>query len=266
MKKRIAIALGLGLACAAQAGISIHGSTTAFQETGGDWLTMGANDIDSSGGLGTDGYYFAGAETSPGVFNGVQNNNSGDFAAVGVQASYITAFAGSASVVGTAYGNSAFGVLDDALLLDGTDAYGGFWIGTGGSAGDTLENVTFTVGPLAAGQTVRVGVMSGLNQDTDGRWEPTSITLSDGISIATVGDHITSPLPTDPGGIQANGGWVFFDIDAAGDYTLSGTKRLSTQGLGFSGVTFDSIPEPATLGLIAAFGGGILFIRRRFMM
>lgn len=27
-----------------------------------------------------------------------------------------------------------------------------------------------------------------------------------------------------------------------------------------------AIPEPATLGLIAAFGGGILFIRRRFMM
>jgi hypothetical protein len=26
------------------------------------------------------------------------------------------------------------------------------------------------------------------------------------------------------------------------------------------------IPEPATLSLIAAFGGGVLFVRRRFMM
>ena len=27
-----------------------------------------------------------------------------------------------------------------------------------------------------------------------------------------------------------------------------------------------AIPEPATLGLLGAFGGGILFIRRRFMI
>jgi hypothetical protein len=31
-------------------------------------------------------------------------------------------------------------------------------------------------------------------------------------------------------------------------------------------VSFVAIPEPATLGLIAAFGGGIVFIRRRFMI
>jgi hypothetical protein len=31
-------------------------------------------------------------------------------------------------------------------------------------------------------------------------------------------------------------------------------------------VTLSSIPEPATLGLVAAFGGGILFVRRRLML
>jgi hypothetical protein len=31
-------------------------------------------------------------------------------------------------------------------------------------------------------------------------------------------------------------------------------------------MTLDVIPEPATLGLVAAFGGGIVFIRRRFMI
>ena len=33
-----------------------------------------------------------------------------------------------------------------------------------------------------------------------------------------------------------------------------------------SGTTMTAIPEPATLGMIAMFGGGILFIRRRFMI
>ena len=44
----------------ANAGIVVHGSTTAYQESGGDWLTMGTNDKDGSGGLGSDGYIFFG--------------------------------------------------------------------------------------------------------------------------------------------------------------------------------------------------------------
>ena len=31
-------------------------------------------------------------------------------------------------------------------------------------------------------------------------------------------------------------------------------------------VTVSAIPEPATLGMVAAFGGGILFIRRKLMI
>ena len=50
---------------------------------------------------------------------------------------------------------------------------------------------------------------------------------------------------------------------------INGVEQTDTSG--FS-ITFDgtntlvAIPEPATLGLIAAFGGGILFIRHRFMI
>ena len=44
----------------ADAAVVIHGSATAYQESGGDWLSMGANDIDGSGGLGSDGYIFYG--------------------------------------------------------------------------------------------------------------------------------------------------------------------------------------------------------------
>ena len=42
--------------------------------------------------------------------------------------------------------------------------------------------------------------------------------------------------------------------------TATGTSIFSGTG------SIQVIPEPATLGLVAAFGGGILFIRRRFMI
>jgi hypothetical protein len=47
------------------------------------------------------------------------------------------------------------------------------------------------------------------------------------------------------------------------DWTLN---YAYDQGGGDLGVAITVIPEPATLGLVAAMGGGILFIRRRFMM
>lgn len=59
----------------------------------------------------------------------------------------------------------------------------------------------------------------------------------------------------DAGKITVNG------FGTAGvDYTL-------TQDLGGSGdIVLTVIPEPATLGIVVAFGGGILFIRRMFLM
>ena len=39
-----------------------------------------------------------------------------------------------------------------------------------------------------------------------------------------------------------------------------------TDGWRVETLTFDVIPEPATLGMVAVFGGAILFIRRRFMI
>ncbi|VGO20423.1 PEP-CTERM sorting domain-containing protein [Pontiella sulfatireligans] len=45
---------------------------------------------------------------------------------------------------------------------------------------------------------------------------------------------------------------------------LDGNTTIATDAIQLDHVTV--IPEPATLGLITAFGGGILFVRRRFMM
>ena len=59
----------------------------------------------------------------------------------------------------------------------------------------------------------------------------------------------------------------------AGQIRLDGTAQtvgdysnFSLSSDGGSGTVITIIPEPATLGLVAAFGGGILFIRRKLMM
>ena len=65
--------------------------------------------------------------------------------------------------------------------------------------------------------------------------------------------------------------FVFADFATAlaGDGVYAGMRSGNQTAGVLSGLdqwTVTSIPEPASLGLVAAFGGGILFIRRRFKM
>ena len=213
-----------------QAGISVHGSTTDYQEVGGDWMTMGTNDIDGDGGLGTDGFLFFGD------YDGVKETGNAWGHDTRALPAYVTDVAAGANFNSIADDITGYGQIDDPVLLDGTDSHGGIAVATGGVAGDTCEVATFTVSGLSG--VVRVGVLSGVEGNANGRWDPTSITLSDGTSSATVGDHTTSQLPANPGGVNA--GWVFFDIDADGTYAVTGTKRLNTQGVSIGGLTFDA--------------------------
>lgn len=208
-----------------------------YTETGGDWLTQGAHDLDGNGGLGTDGYYFAGVETSPGIFNGVAQNTT-TFDGVGSLPAYVTALTRGSNAIRTAKGHAHYGTIDSPLLLDGTDAVGGFWLAYAGVAGSTLEIVDFSMSGLSTSRTVRVGVLGGIEGNEDGRWNPTSITLTGGAGPVVAGDHDLQPLAANPGGVHA--GWVFFDIDTDGDYTLSVTQRFDDQGAGIGGLTFDS--------------------------
>lgn len=58
-----------------------------------------------------------------------------------------------------------------------------------------------------------------------------------------------------------------FDVtsDASGNLDVTYTS-VTGSWIGLNGFEIVAVPEPATLGLVAVFGGGILFIRRRFMM
>ena len=239
------------------ASIAVHGSTTAYQETGGNWKTKGTNDIDGSGGLGTDGWLFFGD------FDGVQDTNGLTFA-TGTQ-SNLPAYA---SIDPTTYlagvPEYGYGVIDNPLYPGSgpaTDVSGFGSTGNTGSPGDDLNIVDIVISGLPSGQTVRLGVLGGVEATADGRWDATSYTLTDGVNTATVGQHGVNNLAISPGGV--NTGWVFFDVDSDGTYTLSGTKRNlggNSRGVGIGGITFDVIPEPATAALAAI---GLLGLRRR---
>ena len=89
--------------------------------------------------------------------------------------------------------------------------------------------------------------------DTDTRGEFLLPNTSTGGSIDLVGQGFS----------LANGQEFIVTTDDLRDNL---TARADGAGANLYGMTFEVIPEPATLGLVVAFGGGILFIRRRFML
>lgn len=228
---QLSLLLSCALVITAEAGINIHGSSTNYTETGGNWLTMGSNDADGSGGLGSDGWIFFGD------FSGSAQGGQPFSSHVKLTPSYVGSFSQGANFLNIASGFNGYGQIDHPSLLSGSNQIAGFALGTTGGAGASNEVVTFTVTSLPAGAVARVGVLAGIESNSDGRWDPTSITLTEGPNSATVGNHATSPLPANPGG---NTGWVFFNIDSNGTYRVSVTKRLSSQGAGIGGLTFDS--------------------------
>jgi hypothetical protein len=81
-------------------------------------------------------------------------------------------------------------------------------------------------------------------------------------------------LGFDSGFSTASGTWTLLEVanaDITGNPTLSAASQsagwtFNIDNSGPNGILTVSIPEPATLGMIAMMGGGLLFIRRRFMM
>ncbi len=68
-------------------------------------------------------------------------------------------------------------------------------------------------------------------------------------------------------GVQYATGAAYRDQGTNEDLVTLGMKGNSDSTTGFARVdNITVIPEPATLGMVAAFGGGLLFIRRRLMI
>lgn len=59
---------------------------------------------------------------------------------------------------------------------------------------------------------------------------------------------------------------IFTANAATQDFTIEAFLGADSKGGQLNALTLHAIPEPATLGLVAIFGGGVMFIRRRMMV
>ena len=222
-----------------------------YAASGSDWLSadaFGAFDINGNG-LGDDGFIFFGA------FDGIGDGGEAFTENVTQLPTYVSSIDpgsdaggvdGSASVVS---GFAGYGEIDDPNLLDGTNQIAGF-VNTGNisntaQAGDIFEILTFDV--VATGNTIRVGVLGGIERSANGAWDPTAITLSGPNGFSVTEDNNGAGLAADPDGVNA--GWVFFDITEGGTYTVIATYRggAGGRGTGIGGLTFDSDSSGLTL-------------------
>ena len=231
----------LVLAGTLQADITIFGAATGYQSTDKDWLTNTTDDIDSNG-LGTDGYIFFGDfDGMGGNVNPGNDQNENIFGANAIASTLVTAsqptyiLTAATRSNSTNIGSFAYEELDNPLLI-GTPDEGDD--GVGANLLTSNEAIEFTVSGLAPATTIRVGVVTVLNDDNRARFPIPEIGLTDGTNTATV-----TGLPNlSDRTAGATLGWVFFDIDSDGDYIITSpgdTPNPVVGGIG--GVTFDTV-------------------------
>ncbi|MDF7808664.1 PEP-CTERM sorting domain-containing protein [Pontiellaceae bacterium B12219] len=117
---------------------------------------------------------------------------------------------------------------------------------------------TITLGNLTDGQEYQVQVFS-----SDTRSGRNNVLVLDG---GTAGEFTSLGNGSVAAG-GAGGTYVIgtFTADATGEASFF-ADYLGSGNANINAIQIRAIPEPATIGLVAAFGGGILFIRRRLMI
>jgi hypothetical protein len=107
----------------------------------------------------------------------------------------------------------------------------------------------------------------GLNTDVNlfvVKFDFSDVAASDSV---TVWQNPTLGGAGDPtGGVTVSGVDMSFDRITFADYNSTDVANWDELRMGDSFSDVVAIPEPATMGLVAVFGGGLLFFRRRFMM
>lgn len=249
MKRIIGIMLGVGLACASQAdmvegqiiGIDFGASSSVdnltwnqFSVGGGEFVEGIANGATTSLNSLND---TAGSAVS-GVTFSLQNN-----------AGFIAYDFGLGASAG-----GAVGTLGDGALIDDESVYGDCLMAndrasTGRNQVDGA-NFVLTFTGLDNSLTYNLSIGQGLANDNFN----TTI-VADGQSILTD----SSPGP-------GYAGFTGLGTDGSGNLVITMTSDGGADHVNVAALTLQAIPEPATLGLVAAFGGAVLFIRRRFML
>lgn len=210
--------------------------------------------------------------------------------AVGVQASMVTLDLTKAGTSETAAGlNQTF--WDDFDLGNGWTAditvttAGGSGLNTiavgygvaGGAEANRMgpgDTMTFTFSDLSAGITA-LNFVGFISENDTGAWAMGSATANNAAADTMlingtpfVAGAFTDTAPALSFSPDGHPGYVYQTLDTAVAANASDAFEIgmSAGTVRLQGLQFEAIPEPATLGMVAAFGGSILFIRRRLVM
>ncbi|VGO13214.1 Arylsulfatase [Pontiella desulfatans] len=213
--------------------ISVVGDGAGYDETGVTAYrsTSVAKGFDADGNneYGSEGLFFFGTGTT------AANNQA---FSVHTQSGAGWATFAQGAQFGSVSEQTNYGPYDDPTL-SGSDVADwticGIGVATGGGVGNWAEVLTFSI-DAATPEMFRIGIMSGTQGDSTGKWDPTGLRLSvdGGLAAEITGLENTS---------GSTPGWVFFDVDlngeTSGTFSLEGQNRLADQGTAISGVIFD---------------------------
>ncbi|VGO13211.1 hypothetical protein PDESU_01765 [Pontiella desulfatans] len=249
MKKTMGIVLGLGLAVAAQAAI-IEGQIIGIDF--GASNAVGAVQFNVIGGAG-------GNNTTLGyAADGIVTDNTlidiTGAAVTGVGFSWQNADQIAWDFGLAAATDSADGIVGDGTLMSDVSVYGDAIIcndasGRTLSAGVDFMYFTFT------------GLDNSLTYNLSAGFDNGNANFNQ--TFAADGQSVTTGVDGSGGGFASLTG---LSTDGSGNLLISLTGVESAAHITIAGMTLQAIPEPGTLGLVAAFGGAVLFIRRRFML
>jgi hypothetical protein len=127
----------------------------------------------------------------------------------------------------------------------------------------TMEfTFSFAIGSNFPQQGVRIGVL--VDQNTAGDDVNQQLYWADSGGNAVAGS-VVNTLSSSNGGTMGNFDGYFFDLTGnEGDtYVLRILQRTGQNNVVLSGLTFDVVPEPASLTLLGMLTGGLLLRRRR---
>ncbi|WP_372808949.1 PEP-CTERM sorting domain-containing protein [Pontiella sp.] len=255
MKKTIGLLAGLGLACAVQADIAVGdviGIDFGAVVAGNNWNHISVGGDSTTLGLDSDEQ-----AVNPDSVGIADLGRLSDGTATGVGFTLLNS-------TGQIAWDFSGGTDGDGGLIEaaGTDVYGDGLISNDQSARPTVSNVDFFLITFTGlDDNLTYNFVSGWDHDNgnfDTRWN----VYSDN-AFSTVTDTF---LTDATGGDNAGYGSFTGLTSSGGELYLGLTGDGGAAQIVLSALTLEAIPEPATLGLVAVFGGAVLVIRRRFML
>lgn len=159
-----------------------------------------------------------------------------------------------AAVMSSVATTQMWGLNTGYTIASGDKFSGSFWFATAGGA-EIDDSVSITLFYVADNT---IDNASALNNETV--TDIYTFTKGDATALTTYEESVFTSGVVDAGAI---GKTLMFRIEkTAGSFVNDGANEYGR----IDDIFLQSIPEPATLGMVVAFGGAALFIRRTFMM